>query len=128
MKPASTITVDYSKSLAFMIRVCNFNWVDSDITEEHFPKERSDGKANLHFELVSYKKPMSSEAVLADFSTRKLRFATLLEGLHFVEKNPQEKRNAPIVILGSVWQLGNGIRRVPYLDGDSGGRGLDLGW
>ena len=122
-----TISVNYSQSLAQMIQVCNFNVIDPNITEQHFPKERSDGKANLHFELVSYKKPMSSAAVLADFSTRKSRLATLLEGLHFVEKNPQEQRNAPIVILGSVWR-GSGRRCVPCLYGNSGERGLCLFW
>src|SRR3989338_6983980 len=82
----SVFTIDYSKSLAFMIRVCDFDYVNPNITEQNFPKERSDGKANLNFELVPHNRKMSSEEVLADFQTKKLRSATLLEGLYFFKK------------------------------------------
>jgi len=124
----SVFTIDYSKSLAFMIRVCDFDYVNPNITEQNFPKERSDGKANLNFELVPHNRKMSSEEVLADFQTKKLRSATLLEGLYWVKKNPEEQRKGSIVILGSIWRHWDGLRFVPYLCSVSGGRGLDLGW
>lgn len=123
-----TILVDYSQSLAQMISSGKYDWVNSDITEEHFPTGKAGGKAEFHLELLHFNKVMFSDQVLTEMKKRSLRPATLSELLAFGEKYPEEQRKYPIVALGSVWRHWGGRRRVPFLCSYADGRGLGLRW
>jgi hypothetical protein len=111
---AFTVVVDYTKSLADMIKAGGYDWKNSDITADHFPVVGS-GQAEVGLELVHYGKNMSTEDVLADLDKRSLRPATLAELLAFGAKYPDEQRKYPIIALGSVWADWGGDRYVAYL-------------
>lgn len=120
------ITVDYNLSLEQMIAAGHYDWVNADITSNHFPV--GSGTATLEGRLVHYGKNMSSEAVLADLDQNGLRPATLAELLAFGAKYPELQRQFPIIELGSLWQSPGGGRDVACLDRDGRKRSLDLGW
>jgi len=120
------ITVDYSMTLEQMIAAGRYDWVNSNITPEHYPLVGS-GTVTLDAQLVHYGRDMSSEAVLADLDQKGLRSATIAELLAFGAKYPELQRQFPIVELGSVAGVGGG-RRVAYLDRCDRRRGLDLRW
>jgi len=124
-KKVFPVIVDYSKSLAEMIRAGNYDWVNSNITVKHFPIQ-GQGQVELDIELVHYDRAMSSEDVIHDLDQRGLRPATLLELLAFGAKYPEKQREFPIVALGSVWRYCRGDRCVVSLRSFDFGRGLDL--
>ncbi len=121
------VTVDYSQSLAQMIVAGKYNWVNPDITQEHFPITAS-GTVELLPELVHFGKSMSTDDVLKELDRRGFRPTTLPELLAFGTKFPEKQREFPVVSLGSVWADSRGDRRVPVLDGYPSERGLDLYW
>ncbi len=122
-----TATVDYGMSLADMIKAGKYDWVNDDITVEHFPITGS-GKVEVSFELVHLNKSISSKEVLLHMEKNNLRPATLAELLAFGAKYPEKQREFPIIALGSSWVNRDGNRRVPYLYGYDSERYLDLSW
>lgn len=119
------IVVDYSKSLVQMIAVGTYDWVNSDITAEHFPA-KGEGRVELVPELVHYGKFMNSDDIVQDLDQRGFRPATLPELLAYGEKYPDKQRKFPIVALGSVWRYWDGARHVACLDGPDSRRWLHL--
>ncbi len=120
------VTVDYRQSLKAMIQAGHYDWVNSDITEKHFPV--ASGPTEVSIELIHFDRAMTSEEVLAELDRRGLRPATLPELLAFGAKYPQKQREFPIVALASVWRYWVGGRRVPYLWSNAVERSLDLDW
>jgi len=125
MEDTFPVIVNYSKSLAEMIQAGKYDWVNSDITDKHFPVKGS-GRVELNAELIHYGKCMCSDTIIQDLDQRGLRPATLAELLAFGEKYPDEQRKYTIVELGSVWQYWVAGRSVAYLCCGVSGRGLDL--
>lgn len=121
------IIVDYSQSLADMIKVGKYDGVNSDITAEHFPINQKE-KVELDAELVHYGRNMESDAVIADLDSKGMRPATLPELLAFGAKYPDKQREFPIIALGSVWLYRDDYRYVAYLDRIGSGRRLRLAW
>jgi hypothetical protein len=120
------MTVDYRQSLQAMIQAGRYDWVNSDITEKHFPI--TPGPKDVSIELVHFDRVMSSDDVLSELDRRGLRPATLPELLAFGAKYPEKQREFPIVALASVWRSWVGSRHVPCLWSDADGRYLGLGW
>ena len=125
--------VDYTQPLRHLIDDNHFDYVNSDITEKHFPiNKRSNDKVEMKVfsteELVGKTKTVTSEEVERALDQKGYRTAELPEALAYAKANPDEQRKYPIVILGSVWRLWYGDRGVPYLWGHSGGRSLGLDW
>ena len=139
-RPIFPVTVDYTHSLAQMIAAGKYDWVNSDITDQHFPPPSiptglppSTGsgqatKAELKLELVHFNRTISSNDAIAELKQKGLRPATLPEFLAFGAIYPEEQRKYPIVALGSVWQYWDGDRDVPFLYCGDSRRGLSLGW
>lgn len=121
-----SVVVDYTQSLAAMIKAGKYDWVNPDITEQHFPVKP--GSKDVSIELVHFDRVMTSDEVLTELDRKGLRPATLPEVLAFGAKYPEKQREFPIVALGSVWRGWNGFRFVPYLWSDAGERGLSLDW
>jgi len=119
------IVVDYSKSLVHMIAAGDYDWVNSDISEDHF-LVRGQGKVELNPELIHYGKFMDSDDIVRDMDNRGLRPATLPELLAFGATYPDKQREFPIVALGSVWRPWGGIRCVACLCGAGSRRVLFL--
>ncbi len=132
------VVMDYSQSLADMIKAGNYNWVNSDITEKNFPLPKipaglspstSSGQATkveLNLELIRFNRSISSNDAIAELKKMGLRPATLPELLSFGSTYPEKQREFPIVALGSVWQNWLGFRLVPFLWSASDRRDLYL--
>ena len=125
-----TIVVDYSKLLTQMI--VDAKVVDCSgglITTERFPI--SGTSEELEYDVWDAKRPILSvdakESIRGDDKDNLWRPATLAEGLAYAAKNPTLRFGNPIILLGSVAEVG-GSRRVPCVDGDSSKRRLRLLW
>jgi hypothetical protein len=125
-KTSYPVTIDYRASLAAMIKAGRYDWANPNITDKHFPV--TPGDTDVVIELVHLNRDASSDDVLAELERRGLRPATLPELLAFGATYPEQQREFPIVALGSVWQLWDGGRLVPYPWGDSLERDLNLNW
>ena len=123
---AFPVPVDYAQSLDAMVRAGRYDYVDSDITEKHFPV--MSGPQNVSIELVHFDRVMSSDDVFSELDRKGFRPATLPEILSFGAKYPEKQREFPVVALGSVRRDGSGSREVPYLWSGAVGRGLSLDW
>lgn len=121
------VIVNCSKSLDEMIKAGNYDWVNWDISEKHFPVQ-GQGQTELNIELIHYGKHMESDDVVRDLEGYGLRPATLSELLAFGAAYPNKQREFPIVALGSVWRSwsGSGLRCVLCLRGGGSGRELGL--
>ena len=119
------VTVDYSRSLAEMIGAGKYDWVNFDITAEHFPITGT-GKAEVNLVLVHFNRAMSTNEVLDDFKKRGLRPAKIEELLALGERYPDLQREFPIVALGSAFENPRGRRYCPFLWRVGAERGLDL--
>jgi len=130
IKGVVRLFVDYTRSLAEMLKDGRFDSVNSDITENHFPiTKRPNGEVEM--KLFHFNRAMDSDEAIKEMDKEGYRPAELPEGLAYAKANPDEQRRYPIALLGSVWQDWGGDRSVPYvpcLCGDGGGRVLHLGW
>ena len=109
------------ENLEQLIKKCKFNYVNTDITEEHFPLEKIRGKVKIfHFDRF-----ISSEDVIKKMEKEEYQPANIYELLEYAEKDWNGKDT--VVALDFVW-CGLGGRGVASLWGDSGGRGLRLSW
>ena len=121
------LVVNYNQSLADMVSTGKYDWVNSDITEKHFPNTRR-GKEEVSLHLVHFNRNIGSEDALRELDKMGFRPATIEELLAFGAQNPEEQRKYPIVALGSVWRHLRGGRCVPSLWLGGAGRRLGLGW
>lgn len=119
------IVVDYSKSLAEMISVGNYDWANSDISEKNFPV-KGNGHVELNIELIHYDKRMESDDIVRDMESRNLRLITPPELLAFGKAYPDKQRKFPIIALGLVCRCLYNYRYVAYLCSRGSKRGLGL--
>ncbi len=141
-----TLSVDYSRSLAKMVKAGNYDYVNNNIIEKNFPLHfrsqtevtavgggpfRTPGRVhedNGEFVLVHLDRIATTDEVLQHLNKLGLEPAEIEELLAFGEKYPDIQREYPIVVLGSVWRSPDGYRFCPGLYGDSGRRVLRLRW
>ncbi len=119
------ITVDYNQSFEQMVKAGCYDWVDSDITAEHFPV-KGVGLVQLDGQLICFDKSMSSEQILAELDKMGLRSGNVEELLAFGTKYPD--RQFPVIEPASSWQDSDGYRLVVYLDSHARERDLSLDW
>ena len=104
-----------------------YGWVNSDITEEHFPVDiPADYEAE--YELFNFSRSFGSEAAIAEMDKDGFRPATLAELLVLGETQPELQKQFPIIALGSLWLHSPGYRVVPVLYLHDGKRELLLDW
>lgn len=122
-----SVTVDYTIPLADMVAAGKYDWVNSEITAEHFPT-KGEGRVEVKISLACFNRVMESNEVITELDKLGLRPATLPELLAFGAKYPDVQRGFPVVALGSVWRDADGSRGVPCLSGDGSERLLSLDW
>ncbi|MEK7629579.1 MAG: hypothetical protein AAB394_03635 [Patescibacteria group bacterium] len=122
-----SLTLNYYLPLAEAIAIGKYDGVNSDITEEHFPKTRTGTTELEEAQLVHFNRPIDSDDALKELDKMGLRPGELPELLAFGAKYPEKQKEFPIIALGSVWRR-RGLRDVPVLWSDSGGRNLLLLW
>ena len=121
------VLVDCRKSLAKMIEQCKLDWVNDDITAEHFPIQGK-GRKRVKLELYRFDETVTGEEAPKRLDEAGYRAAAIEELLAFGKKFPDKQREFPIVALASSWRGSDGDLDVPYLDEFADGRDLYLRW
>ena len=121
------ITVDYNRSLVEMVKTGRYDWVNHNITAEHFPV-KDEGNQELTITLFHFNRSIASGEVFSEMEKQDFRPAKIEELLALGEKYPELQKKFHIVALGSVWRNPNGYRRVPVLSWDGVKRSLGLSW
>ncbi|MDO8669171.1 MAG: hypothetical protein Q7K65_02670 [Candidatus Buchananbacteria bacterium] len=122
------LIVDYSLSLAEMIAGGQYDWVNQDITAEHFPGKGT-GKQEAAVEILHFNRYFNSgDEVLAEIDKLGYGPAVLPELLALGKDQPELQRQFPIAALGSIWRRSDGSRGFACLGGDGAERLLYLFW
>lgn len=90
------VTVDYAKSLKAMIEVGHYDYVDSDITEKHFPVVGS-GAVEMDIELIRFNDMISTTEGFRDLYRRGYRGAKTEELLALGASQPDLQRKIRII-------------------------------
>ena len=106
------------KTLNNLIKACKFNYVNSDITEKHFPLKKIRGKVKI----FNFDYFISSEDAIKEMEKEGYQPANAYELLEYAKNDWNE--NDWIVALGSTWQASPGNLAVLVLHSSSGGREL----
>ena len=115
------------QSLKQLIKPLDFDWVNSDITEDHFPVQPEDSIAGKRtYKVFNFGKSISSENAIAEMAKENFRPATLRELLKWGVKNWNGKDW--VVALRSVYRDLFGRFCVPVLGRGVSERGLNLNW
>lgn len=114
-------------SLADLIIAGHYDWVNDNITAEHFSLDESQF-GGFKLVLVHLDQVASTDEVLAYLQENNLEPAKIGHLLGFGAKYPDIQREFPIIALGSSWVGPVGLRSVPYLDSDGAERSLRLAW
>lgn len=120
------VAVDYSRTLQEMVNAGNYDWVNGDVTQEHFPV--SDQGTCDEVSIFHFNKVMTSEDAGSEMDKRGFRPAKIEELLALGEKHPELQKKFPIIALGSIWLGPDGSRSVACLGFDGSRRGLSLRW
>lgn len=121
------LPLDYGKKWEDMLKEGAFDWVNDNITKEHFPIEGKDAK-NVVVEALHFDKVISTADVLKEMEKRKLKPAKLEHILALAKHFPDLQREYPIIELESAWVDPDGSRYVASLDRSGSKRELGLNW
>lgn len=125
--PSYKLLVNYDQTLAEMILAGRYDWVNSDITAEHFPVT-GEGEKSVEVTLFHFDRPIISEDAIREMDQAGFRPARIEELLALGAAQPDLQREFPIVELGSVWVGRGGCRDAGYLDCRGSKRELVLHW
>lgn len=122
------VFVDCTMSLADMITLGKYDWVNPDITAEHFPTTGT-GKKQVTVELLHFNRHFKNgDEVLAEIDELGYRPAKIEELLVLGAVQPELQRQFPIAAFGNPWRLADGGRLFACLGRDGAGRDLVLRW
>ncbi|MBU0649025.1 hypothetical protein KJ969_02910 [Patescibacteria group bacterium] len=121
------VVVDYDQPFAKMIEACKLDWVNEDITVEHFPV-KSKGKKKVKLQLYQFDRMVTGTEASKLLDEAGYRPANPAELLAFGKKFLDKQRQFPIVAMGSSWRSPDGRLYVPVLYEDADERDLDLHW
>ncbi len=127
IKAKFKVVIDCTQTLKEMISAGKYDWVNSDITPEHFPITGK-GISEEEVVLFHFDKTMTSEQVIAEMDKQGFKPASIEELLALGSSKPDLQKQFPIIALDSVWRNPNGRRCVPCLYYDGSRRKLDLDW
>ena len=123
------LVIDCSVSLADLIAMGKFDYVNPNITDANFPCAKGKGKRKVTVELWHPGKYFNNgDKVISELAKAMpgYRFATLWELLVLAIAQPELQRLFPIAALGSIWPNA-GYRYFAYLDRHDARRSLSLG-
>lgn len=120
------VTVDYSKSLEQMIEEARFDYLNSGITEEHFPKNGT-GITKISLRLFQFPTPKSTDEIIEYIQVQGYKPAKIEELVRFATQHPDIQRSGyPVVGLGTIWKRAEKEEVVPVLRGGSDDRNMHL--
>ena len=121
------VTVEYDMALEQMIEAGEYDFVNDDITVEHFPLNKRENDA-VELYILHFDYGVTTEQVLRLLDIYGLRPAELSELLSLGIYYPDIQRDHPLVALGSEWQSTDGHVNIPILREFDGQRKLSLYW
>jgi hypothetical protein len=121
------VVVDYGQVLVEMIQAGKYDWINNDITSDHFPITGT-GQKEEEITLFHFNRSISSDDAIVEMAKKGFRPADPPEILALGAEHPELQKQFPIVALGSPWRDPGGLRHVVYLDRDDARRPLDLVW
>ena len=124
-RPKYHVVVDCAVSLIKMIRSGKYDWVNDDITAEHFPVSGSD-KQEVDVELFHFNRVVSTAVAIAEMEKAGYRPANPSELLALGASQPELQRQFPIIALGQFWLDDDGGRVVVVLRRHVSDRNLNL--
>lgn len=110
-----------------MIAAGKYDWVNPDITQEHFPFQ-GQNRQQKEVTLFHFKRTMSSEDAISEIVKRGFQPANIEDLLALGSQYPDLQTQFVIGALGSVWQAPDGHRKVPCIGWGGWGRYLHLRW
>jgi len=113
-RPSYIVVVDYSRSLAEMIKAGKYDWVHGNINENNFPV-KGIGRHEVSVVLFHFNRVISSEDAMSEMKRTGYRPARIEELLALGENYPDLQRQFPIIALRSFWRPQLGGRGVPAL-------------
>lgn len=119
------VCVDYTCNLGQMIADGNYDWVDSDITQEYFPVQ-GQGKQEREIVLFHFNRVVNSDEAIKEMAQADCSPAAIEELLALGKAHPDLQRQFSIIALKSVWRNPDGYRYVPYLGRSGTERNLYL--
>lgn len=119
------LTVDYDMVLEAMVKAGQYDWVDPDITAEHFPIVGK-GKVQRVPLTVHFGRDMDDADVTTEFERLGLEDGAIEELTAFGAKYPELQREFPILARKSVWRNRFGRPHGPCLDRGDRERSLYL--
>jgi hypothetical protein len=120
------VVVNYAQSLEEMIKAGEYDWVNNNITSDHF-SIKGTGQKEMEIILFHFNRIISSDAAIAEMAKAGYRPVQVEELLALGAKEKELQKQFPIVALGSVWRSSDGNRGVLYLDWGGVERDLNLG-
>jgi hypothetical protein len=127
LKDIFSVRTNYDLSIKDLVKACDLNWANDDITDEHFVVTKV-GQEESKFVYVHLDRLVTTREVLEYMKENNLQPADIKQLLSFGKQNPDEQRKHPIVELGSVWVHSHGNRHVAFLYGNDGQRRLALSY
>lgn len=120
------VIVDYSKSMAKMISLGNYDWASEGLTQGFFPIKKGTGSHKVKLVLVHFDKSSSTNDILAYLDAMALTPASIEHLLAFGEQYPEIQKKFRIIALGSVYDVQ--CHHYPTLNYVLGNRRLDATW
>jgi hypothetical protein len=121
------VMVDYSMSLADMIKAGKYDWSNDDITDKRFSFQGT-GQHEVELVMVHLNRSATTREVRQYMDEQGLEPAKIEHLLAFGATYPEIQREFPIIALGSSFVPVHGDRIYPYLHCRGGGRMLSLRW
>lgn len=121
------VQVDYSQSIAEMVKAGKFDTVPPNFRPEQFPIS-GHGMVPTAISLLHFNRPMTSESVVREMGSQGLRPAMIEELLTLGTQYPDLQRHFQIMALGSMAHDGSEHPRIPALHCFNGRRELMLLW
>ena len=118
------LTVNYDQPLKDLIADCKLDWVNEDITIEHFPKEKK-GTKTIEVAILKYGEYKNHEYVLKDIKQAGWNLANVQELLSYVKAGNFDDY---LLALGQHWEHALGYQHFPCLLQDDRVRYVDLAW
>lgn len=110
-----------------LLASCKQNWVNSDVTEEHFPLV-DDGTVNPVEECCLGHDVSTGKKAEAELKKLGYKLVGMKRAMEYIAKHPDSQLDHPVVVLGAQWRHPDGHVSVPYFDRNDDKRDLHLGW
>jgi len=118
------VVVNCNCSLEELIAEGSYDWVNSNITQKHFPVSGQNQEEEIV--LFCFNKVIGSNEAIGKMDEAGFRPATSTEGISLGNAHPDLQREFSIICLGDPWLGLRGHRHVVYLGRSGSRRDLSL--